>query len=214
MEKTAEFVSNKKNMLDLYNLYSGSILSRSAFITAVYHLLMSNYVTNENKLNEALAAVLSDGDRPYRIFGPKTHHETIEDIRAASSAMWTRASIQMQRICDANNIVYLHFLQPSQYYEDSKPLNEEEYRQAYEASGLRSESAALGYPLLIEAGKKLRSEEVAFYDLTLLFKRESRTIYSDTCCHFTDLGKTLLAKHIATVVMGALEQKNGAKNVE
>ena len=37
-----------------------------------------------------------------------------------------------------------------------------------------------------------------FTDLRLIFKSESRTVYSDNCCHLNSLGNRLLAKEIIT----------------
>lgn len=55
----------------------------------------------------------------------------------------------MHRLSQANGILYLHFLQPNQYVEDSKPMGPDERRVAYREDMRYRAGAVRGYPLLI-----------------------------------------------------------------
>jgi hypothetical protein len=111
-------------------------------------------------------------------------------------AEWGRASRQIQALCEAQGILYLHFLQPNQYVEGSKPLSAKELRlAATETSGI-APLVSTGYPLLIEAGRELVRDGLPFHDLTLAFESIEETLYIDSCCHVSPQGSGILAKLI------------------
>jgi hypothetical protein len=69
-------------------------------------------------------------------------------------------------------------------------------KKVWDAKGIFGRHVTTGYPLLQEAGSRLRDEGVRFVDLTRVFENESRSIYIDDCCHVNDYGNHLMAEHI------------------
>jgi hypothetical protein len=53
------------------------------------------------------------------------------------------------------------------------------------------------YSNLMTIGEKLKSTEVPFYDLTMIFKDYTETLYVDSCCHFGETGNLLMGREIA-----------------
>ncbi len=113
---------------------------------------------------------------------------------------WVQSSIQIKRLCDANDIKYYHFLQPNQYVEGSKPMSDEERLLAVDFENPYSSYASEGYPYLIEAGEKLPASGVRYYDLTMLFRDREEILYDDSCCHLNKKGYAIVAGHIAGII--------------
>jgi len=118
--------------------------------------------------------------------------------------LWRDSSVQMQRLCDANGIVYEHFLQPNQYVPASKPMAAEEQRTAL-TTGDYQKGVVRGYPFLAEQGENLRRAGVRFHDLTMMFKEVPEPVYRDTCCHLTGPGYRMVAGAI-----GELTARDGS----
>jgi len=135
---------------------------------------------------------------PWFVRGPERDHDPGEGLTRASVEVWKRSSLQMQALCDANGILYLHCLQPNQYDPGSKPLSPRERREAFEEESPYRPIIEEGYPLLREAGEELRARGVAFHDMSLLFSDVEGTLYVDNCCHFNGDGNEILARAIAT----------------
>ena len=109
-----------------------------------------------------------------------------------------QASYQMGNLCRANQIQYLHILQPNQYVKGSKVLSEWEKTHAYSGpDNLARKAVEEGYPFLLEYGKGLTQQDVAFYDLTQIFAGRAETLYRDNSCHYNERGYIILSEHIA-----------------
>lgn len=109
--------------------------------------------------------------------------------------VWARSSIQLARLCQANGIRYLHFLQPNQYVPGSKPMAADERRVAIQ--GAYEALARPGYEALLATSDDLRAEGVDFHDLTMLFSEVREPLYVDACCHLNTLGYEILAREVA-----------------
>jgi len=141
--------------------------------------------------------------------GPGSTSST-EEVLAESARVWERSSLAMLALSRQHHIVYLHFLQPNQYVEASKPLSAIERRECYRLDQGYGPIARAGYPFLIDRGARLVQEGVAFYDLTMIFADEPRTLYADACCHFNQLGKELVGRRVGEIVRQTLEQSTPA----
>jgi hypothetical protein len=137
---------------------------------------------------------------PWFVRGPGRDHLPEGELTAASVEVWKRSSLEMQALCDANDIRYLHCLQPNQYDLGSKPLSGKEKREAFEAESPYRPIIETGYPMLRAAGEELRAQGVAFHDMSGLFSEVGKTLYVDNCCHFNGDGNTILAEAIARAV--------------
>ena len=141
--------------------------------------------------------------RHYGAQGPKREPQKHDVELAEQVALWKRSSEQMHGVCESRGVRYFHFLQPNQYFEGSKVLTEEERRVAYREDSPYRAPAAMGYPMLVEAGRQLVAAGVEFHDLSGLFEDVRETIYSDTCCHVNEQGNRMLAGAVGRAVAGA-----------
>ncbi|MEM8930058.1 MAG: hypothetical protein AAGE94_02720 [Acidobacteriota bacterium] len=120
--------------------------------------------------------------------------------------LWQRSSLAMNALASQVGAVYVHILQPNQYVADSKPLSREELETSYRPDSAWSRAAAHGYPYLRARGAELRRQGVDFLDLTTIFRDETRTVYSDSCCHLNPLGCRLVAEATAEAIRDAVER--------
>jgi hypothetical protein len=110
----------------------------------------------------------------------------------------------MALLAAGRGLRYLHFLQPNQYVEGSKPLSDAERASAYDPASDWCRGVRGGYPLLQAEGQGLRAEGIAFEDLTEIFKTQEATLYRDTCCHLDLEGNRQLAREVAGRIAGVV----------
>lgn len=180
----------------------GTPLEYSAlFLTALdsVDLYFARQIAREDELlRQALAT--AEGD--FQIGGPFEPFETDAELFEHLAALWKASSLQMAHLARGNGLRYLHFLQPNQYVPGSKTPTPEERRTAFRKGPAGPKHAVrAAYELLSREGADLRRRGVEFYDLTGLFREETRTIYGDSCCHVNQLGNELLAKAIARAIL-------------
>lgn len=142
---------------------------------------------------------------PYFVSGPDRLHVPTDEMLPQLVEIWKRTSLEMNAICEAAGVRYLHCLQPNQYDPGSKPLSAEEKEKAFDPEGPYRPVVEAGYSRLRAAGEELRHEGVAFYDLSDIFRDERETLYTDSCCHFNSEGNRIMADAIA----GAVESSFG-----
>jgi hypothetical protein len=120
--------------------------------------------------------------------------------------LWERSSLAMSRLAEASGLAYLHVLQPNQYVLGSKPLSREE-RALLDPADPWARAARSGYPRLIERGRSLREQGVAFVDATGLFRGVTDSRYVDACCHVDARGNRELARTVAEELAELLAEK-------
>ncbi|MDA1014912.1 MAG: hypothetical protein O3A00_10740 [Planctomycetota bacterium] len=141
----------------------------------------------------------------YHITGPRESNPSDEKTFGDLADLWMNASLQTHRLCAANGMTYLHFIQPNQYVKGSKPMSDKERDDfVYPTQGY-GKSVVQGYPLLSDRGKRLVEQGVDFHDLTMLFATTTEPVYSDPFCHFNELGDKILATKIADELIRSLE---------
>jgi hypothetical protein len=133
---------------------------------------------------------------PFFVRGPEWSHDPPGGLMPWLVEVWKSSSLQINALCESNGIRYLHFLQPNQYVEGSKPLSREERTSAYSATSPYRPAVEEGYPGLRRAGAELRTAGVDFHDLSLLFEDVGETLYVDSCCHYNAEGNRILAEAI------------------
>lgn len=183
--------------------------SRKPYRDSHFFLLVwqhySKYKLNQRAIleNQLRNRFKDDADLTAQQRGPGYPDDSPDNIFIDSVALWKTASFLTWQMCESMNIKYFHFLQPNQYVKGSRELTAWERKNAY-AGPLYPyrKGAEHGYPLLIKAGQDLKQKKVPYFDLSGIFRNESRTVYRDACCHFNKLGNDLLAKHIAEAVAG------------
>lgn len=139
-------------------------------------------------------------DRSYTMRGPTYAYSNEEDLYRDIADVWKRSSLQMKALCEANGAKYYHFLQPNQCVAGSKPMEEEERRQAINEASPYQTGVMKGYPLLAKAGESLLTAGVTFTDLTMIYSDHSETLYQDDCCHTNAEGSNIVAQRIYEVI--------------
>ena len=142
----------------------------------------------------------------YVATGPAFNYKGEAELYQDLARVWSTSSLQMHHLSRANNIDYFHFLQPNQYVKDSKPMSEEERKKAWLDGHAYKDGVERGYPYLIEAGKKLSEEGVAFHDLTMMFADNRDILYRDSCCHLNEKGYNLIIDRMIAEVRKKYEQ--------
>ncbi len=175
------------------NWLTGSIGRFSSTASLVVTLMIRRNVREIDSHQETLSCV-DPLERNMMRNGPMYAYEN--EIAAFENlvAMWKRSSIQMNDLCRSQNMEYFHFLQPNQYVPGSKPLmNQDERDTALKVNSKINDRVIMGYPLLVTVGGDLADRDIAFHDLTGIFRSVPEPVYRDGCCHLNDTGYRLVA---------------------
>jgi hypothetical protein len=168
--------------------------------SAIYGLLKMQQLKRINwdidHTNHQLIKVQQEEDKRFEETGPFVVYKDIQKLYEDAAAVWVRSSVLLDQLARENSMEYYHFLQPNQYVKGSKVLTEEERRLAYSEKANFSQSAIIGYPILIKQGRKLLERNIKFFDATMAFAKEKETVYIDICCHYNERGKEVLAAYI------------------
>jgi hypothetical protein len=146
-------------------------------------------------------------ETPYVVTGASTHYLNENEMYTDLARVWKNCSLQMHRLCTANNIKYFHFLQPNQYVPDSKIMGEEELKQSFLVNHPYRAGVVKGYPLLRTISTELTKNEVNFYDLSMVFADNDEILYMDQCCHFHQRGNDLLGKIIGKSIVDSFKDE-------
>ena len=136
--------------------------------------------------------------------GPRQTFTSTDEMYSHVVRLWAECSRLQAQICQARGIRYLHCLQPNQYHAGSKTFSEYELEKCIAEDQEYGAVVKRGYPLMIEEGRKLRSQGVNFHDLTPLFSNQADTIYSDFFCHYNQIGNDLLATAVAQLLLNSM----------
>lgn len=137
--------------------------------------------------------------------GPPQSFADRADAYAYCADIWFRSSLVMHRLCSSNGARYFHFLQPNQYVDGSKPMEEAERQVSISRRSPFADPVRRAYPLLVDRGRTLNRHGVAFTDLRQVYSQLSEAVYVDDCCHVNAVGSRILARAIGRAVLAALE---------
>ena len=199
-----QLLEARGNRQQLAKRFSGSWYQFSPTLNLIWNLRDKSLFASLMKMQTAMRYTRTALGHGYLQTGPKANPKTETRLFHEMVRLWKRCSIQLDGICHANGIRYLHFLQPNQYVKDSKPMDQREYKIATVGDMFATEYAAAvkkGYPLLIREGADLRNRGVEYHDLTMLFAKTKAAIYVDSCCHFNKQGYEMLAQAIADAIL-------------
>ncbi len=181
--------------------FSWGPLKHSIFSLTIWYALNKQKQNEFTKIHNQIRDFLKLRLKSPQQTGPEYIFSSPDALFKDTSDVWENSSLQMAKISKSNNAQYFHFLQPNQYLKNSKVFTEEEKKTALAGESQPfAEAVRTGYPLLIEAGKNLKNSDVQFKDLTNIFKKETRTIYKDFCCHYNQYGNDLLATEIGNFI--------------
>jgi hypothetical protein len=195
VEMTRAIKGNSAQFLKRLHLYA----SPTAFLFWQYrdHKLA-------REIYETTQKIIAEGaqSQSYTMRGPAFAFHDDDELYHELAEVWKRSSSQMKSLCDANGAKYFHFLQPNQYVAGSKPMNEEERRQALNPESRFAAGAIKGYPFLVKAGHDLQETGVKFTDLTMIFSDRQELLYIDDCCHTNREGTDIVAARIYETIYG------------
>ncbi|HVW00906.1 MAG TPA: hypothetical protein VHB77_11225 [Planctomycetaceae bacterium] len=157
-------------------------------------------------LTEQVQLGTEEASTTYAATGPTQKFGSDADLEEFCADLWKRASLQLDEVCRANGIVYIHCLQPNQYVADSKPMNAAEQETAIDAGHPGRRFVEGGYPLLRQRGAELRDRGVRFFDLTTIFADHPEATYRDNCCHMNQHGYELIGARIGEIVRAELDK--------
>jgi hypothetical protein len=168
--------------------------------SAVFGLIKMQQVKRLNwdidHTNHQLIKLQQQEVKRFEETGPFVVYKDMQKLYEDAAAVWVRSSVLLDQLARENSMEYYHFLQPNQYVKGSKVLTAEEKRQAYSERPPISQSALIGYPLLIKQGRTLLEKNIKYFDATMAFAKEKETIYLDICCHYNERGKEVLAAYM------------------
>lgn len=145
----------------------------------------------------------------YQTTGPPNSYQDESALYRDLAAMWQRSSLLLHRLCQANGIVYFHFLQPNQYVPGSKTMSREERRLAFSPDHLYRRAVEHGYPELRKAGHALSEAGVNFHDLTMIFADVEEPVYADDCCHLNPRGYQIVGTAMGQAILQSLQAALG-----
>lgn len=193
-------VKDKRN--NYKRSFSNSTLNYSNFALFIWKVIDNNF---RNKIFEQEAEfrqMITNNPSDYQSTGIYTNINDTASFFDDQAELWKNCSQQIAFLSEKTSFEYYHFLQPNQYVDGSKEFTKEELDIAIETGPFPYRDAAqMGYPLLVEKGRQLTENGVDFTDLTQIFKNETKTVYSDKCCHFNQLGYNQIADRIAEKIL-------------
>ena len=206
--RVVELQRIKERIARLRRLMSRPPFRWSVFCLTLWDILDRRTRIQLQSVDARLRRALHQSGRPLRESGSSEKDETLPEFFQSLVRIWSRCSLAMAQLCQANGTEYFHFLQPNQYYVGSKNLTLEEREVAFvEGKSPTKGAVAIAYPLLVEGGRLLAGRGIHFCDLTQIFHEESRTIYRDNCCHVNKLGNTILATEVVRFIRSGIEAR-------
>jgi hypothetical protein len=175
---------------------ASSPFKRSAVFGLLKMAQFNKINSNINESTRQLIKVQQEEVKRFEATGPFVKYKDIHELYNDAAAVWERGSVLLDQLARENRMEYYHFLQPNQYVKGSKALTEEERRLAYSVGLMWSQTAIIGYPILIKQGGKLLARNIKFFDATRVFAKEKGTVYLDVCCHYNQHGKEVLAAYM------------------
>ncbi|MEB3339612.1 hypothetical protein [Okeania sp.] len=170
--------------------------------------LLDSYQEEIIKYDKQVARNSSKIDSSNSLISLKKMSEVLEDEVAFEKIAenWYESSLIMSQILAERNILYLHFIQPNQYYQTARVFSPEEKIFIIEnhpyAIGVRK-----GYPVLLSQINSLEKANVNIFNAVKIFDKEKEIVYRDDCCHYNMIGQTILDKYIANSIKTFMEQK-------
>jgi hypothetical protein len=131
---------------------------------------------------------------------------SMPDSIAAAMKLWLGAAVTMQELCNAKDILYLEVLQPNQYF-SKKDFTEQERELAINPDSPYREPVESGYRELPALVDRMRKAGVNVISAVDVFDNIREQTYSDSCCHYNQLGNDILADRVAESLITLVENR-------
>jgi hypothetical protein len=110
--------------------------------------------------------------------------------------IWSNSSDAMAALSLTVGARYLHIIQPNQYFSGKQfTADERKIALSWPSTEPMRVGAENGYLLLDQRSKLLAARGIV--SAIHLFDQETRSMYVDSCCHYTRDGQTILARFVA-----------------
>lgn len=198
------WVNDGLELREKSNFWASMVNTR---LSASFHLMASAlHVRYQNLSEEHMLTPPSIGVNERNVFftlnvasnGNKSTQQINEMID-----LWFQSSILMRDIAEQNGAIYIHVLQPNQYY-SAKTFSTMERQIALRPKHPYSRAVKELYPVLIDRSEDLREEGVNFLDATPVFDDIDSIIYADSCCHYNNEGNRILVDRIVREIEAVL----------
>jgi len=178
---------------------------------AVYYIArkrMNGLETRLNALEASPPPVGRNEKSAFFILGSEKGIEA-ESVLEKAADLWTRASILMNSMAREAGAIYIHVLQPNQYFSEHMFSHREKEIALSDQSPYRR-FIGNGYRRLLARGSTLRNQGVNFVSAINIFDDTSEIVYADSCCHYNDFGNQILARFIANKIIEVVENSTQA----
>lgn len=173
------------------------VLAHSAAAHLTWTLLVNRDLNRIDGLRKSLAASSwQDYDTT-----PNGDEET-ERVKDSYFDLYAESIMAASFEARRHDKVSVHFIQPNQYLEGTKPLSADE-KELYLANKYYGMAVTRYYPRLAEMTAQLRTEGALAYDLSGAFAGQAETLYRDDCCHLNARGNFLLAKAMVPFLLAS-----------
>ena len=181
-----------------------SPLRRSAAFALLETRRIARLQAAQGKARETYFSMIESAELEPSLLGPEYEGSRQEAVQLAAR-LWMEASIQLKRLCEANDTAYLQILQPTLWDKGAKPVTALE-REKCELPKHWESGVFYGYPMLRQGGKLLSNQGVDFVDASRIFAEVEDTLYYDAC-HFGKKGNEMLADLMAESALELLARK-------
>ena len=204
----AAIVRDRQRLVDLSTTLDKTPIAAVHLVLDWYYRLVQGRYTRE--LGRFATLPSNPPTNPLVQATPPAASRDRPALFADIAAMWARSSLLMHELLAARDAVYMHVLQPNQYF-SMRRFSAREAAVALSDASPYKRSVEEGYPLLVTAGQsELRAKGIRFFDATRVLDQEPEPVYMDNCCHYTRVGNDLLADFIARSILDAPGPWSGA----
>lgn len=182
----------------------GSSLSWSGIYTFLAKRKIARLQHMQGARRADYFALLEKSELEPSLLGPRFEGDNAE-ASLLSAKIWLNSSIQLEKLCTANDIDYVHVLQPTLHDKDAKPISDAE-REKCPLPKHWEVGVFQAYPMLRQGGVQLKKRGVEFYDASRVFSEVEEPLYYDAC-HFGKQGNLILADFIAASILETLAKQ-------
>jgi hypothetical protein len=199
LESLASIVRDRQRLVELTGrLETNGIASAHIVLEWNYRRALDRYT---RELGRFATLPSNPPDNPLVQATPPVSPRDRQALFADIAAMWAQSSLLMHEILTARGAVYVHVLQPNQYFSARRFSSDEAAIALSEASPYKR-SVEEGYPRLVATGQsELNAKNVRFVDATRVLDEAPAPAYMDNCCHYTRAGNEVLAGFIAASIL-------------
>ncbi len=199
-EGAFERMFEARTLADRARAIGGAALKRRSYRSVVFGSIALERMRRLVARKGQLAALGASSEASKAALHGPPFEGTVADAIDLGVAAWKSHSLDLDCLCRARGVRYLHVLQPTLFDPAVTPVGEQD---PSELAAWRF-GVVRGYPKLAEAGAELAADGIAFLDARDALGERPHGMYYDAC-HFGDEGNERLAERIAEALIPLLE---------